>query len=79
MKNHSVFYLHFLITFGFVTFNKVITMQYYMWLIGAIFLVLPETKIVTLKLHRKALALSLQYILGISMWIWLSLRLEQSG
>jgi hypothetical protein len=64
-----------LITFGFVEFNKVITLQYYMWVWGALFLVLPESRILTMKQYRKGINLTLQWVLGVSLWIWLSLRL----
>lgn len=37
----SVYYAHFIITYAFVSFNKVITMQYYMWIFGSLLLVLP--------------------------------------
>ncbi len=40
LKN-SMFYLHFLLTFGFVVFNSVITLQYYQWIGTALLLVLP--------------------------------------
>ncbi len=74
-KRYSIYYMHFLITFGFVEFNKVITLQYYMWVWGALFLVLPESRILTMKQYRKGINLTLQWVLGVSLWIWLSLRL----
>jgi phosphatidylinositol glycan class M len=40
-KSFSMFYIQFLITFGFVEFNTVITLQYYQWVFGALLLVLP--------------------------------------
>jgi hypothetical protein len=71
--------MHFLITFGFVEFNKVITLQYYMWVWGALLLVLPESRIMTMKQYRKGINLALQWVLGVALWIWLSLKLENSG
>jgi len=79
VKNYSPFYLHFLVTFGFVTFNKVITLQYYMWIFGSLILVLPESLILTKKHFRMGFGLCLQYIFPILVWIWLSLRLEGAG
>jgi hypothetical protein len=50
-------------------------MQYYMWIIGALLLVLPESKIITKQLYRKAIGLSLQFILGVAVWIWFSMKI----
>lgn len=79
VKTYSPFCIHFLITFCFVTFNKVITLQYYMWVLGSLLLVMPESLIFINKMYRKGLAIILQYFFPILMWIWLSLRLEGGG
>lgn len=71
-----MFYIHFLITFGFVQFNTVITLQYYMWVIGAMLLVLPESRILTWGMYRKGFNLILQWFLAVGLWIWMSLKLE---
>jgi hypothetical protein len=75
IRSYSPFYLHFLATLAFVTFNKVITMQYYMWIFGALLLVLPESLIFINKLYRKGLSLAIQYFFPIIIWIWMSMRL----
>ena len=71
----SMFYLHFLITFGFVEFNTVITLQYYQWVFGALLLVLPESRILTFNQHKKGFNLAIQWFLGIAIWIWMSIKL----
>jgi hypothetical protein len=76
MRGYSPFYLHFLVTFAFVTFNKVITLQYYMWVMGALILVLPESLIFQQGRFRMGWGLLLQWALPIMIWIWLSMRLE---
>ncbi len=79
LKGYSIFFLHFLATYAFVSFNKVITLQYYMWILGALILVLPESLIFIQKRYRMGFGLLLQYILSIIIWIWLSLSLENEG
>jgi len=62
-------------TFAFVEFNTVITLQYYEWVWGSLFLVLPESRILTWKQYRKGFNLALQWFLPIAIWIWMSLKL----
>jgi phosphatidylinositol glycan class M len=78
-RKYSIFYLQFLITFAFVEFNTVITLQYYEWVFGALLLVLPESRIITFSQHRKGFNLALQWFFGISIWIWMSMKLEGDG
>ena len=68
-----------IIMYAFVSFNKVITMQYYMWVIGALLLVLPESTLLTNKHRRfqKAFSYIMQWMLGILLWVWLSIKLEK--
>ena len=77
----SPFYAVFLITYAFVNFNKVITMQYYMWLWGSLLILLPESSLVTNsnRRWRTAFNLGIQWVLGIMVWVWLSFRLEKDG
>lgn len=77
----SPYYGIFLVSYAFVNFNKVITMQYYMWIWGALLLLLPESSIMTNSNRRfqKSFNYSIQWILGIMVWVWLSGKLEGSG
>jgi len=70
-----MFYMQFLMTFGFVEFNSVITLQYFQWVYGALFLVLPESRIMTFKNYKKGFNLALQWLLGVAVWIWMSIKL----
>jgi phosphatidylinositol glycan class M len=79
LRGYSPFYLHFLATYAFVSFNKVITMQYYMWIFGALILALPDSLIFTQKRFRMGYGLILQYFLPILTWIWLSMKMENDG
>lgn len=74
----SPYYGIFLITYAFVNFNKVITMQYYMWIWGALLLLLPESSLMTNtnRRIRKSFNLIIQWILGIMVWVWFSRKLE---
>lgn len=73
----SPFYAIFIITYAFVNFNKVITMQYYMWLWGALLILAPESSLMTNtnRRWRTAFNLTIQWVLGIMVWVWLSFRL----
>lgn len=79
VRGYSPLYLHFLITFAFVGFNKVITLQYYMWVLGALLPALSESIIISQGRLRMGWGLLLQWALPIMVWIWLSLRLENEG
>ena len=79
VRNHSLYNLLFLSTTAFVMFNRVITMQYYMWVLGLVILVLPENLTYTQNRHRMGLSYALQYLFPLLVWIWLSLRLEGEG
>lgn len=80
-KSVSPYYAHFLVTFVFVCFNKVITMQYYMWVFGALILLLPESSLYTNSFRRfqKAFGWLMQWLLGILLWVWLANKLEGEG
>ena len=74
-------YAFFLCTYAFVSFNKVITLQYYMWVWGALLLVLPESNLATNSSRRlqKSFNYTIQWVLGILIWVWMSIKLESSG
>jgi hypothetical protein len=76
-KNISPYYAHFLITYAFVSFNKVITMQYYMWIFGALLILLPESSLMTNsnRRYQKSFGYLMQYCLGILLWVWSSIKL----
>ena len=77
----SFYYAHFLITYAFVSFNKVITMQYYMWIFGSLLLVLPESTLTTNshRRYQKIFSYVMQFLLGILLWVWSSIKLEKEG
>ena len=74
-------YAMFLITYAFVNFNKVITLQYYMWMWAALLLVLPESSLMTNSNRRlqKSFNYTIQWVLGVAVWVWMSLKLEGDG
>ena len=80
-KSISPAYGLFLITYAFIAFNKVITMQYYMWVWGALLVLLPESNLLTNSNRRlqKSFNYAIQWVLGILVWVWMSIRLEQQG
>lgn len=65
----------FVLTFGFVTFNKVVTSQYFIWYLSLLPLCLPE-------LHMsnfKKLAIGLGWLSSQGLWLFSAYRLEFLG
>ncbi|KAI7907986.1 PEANUT1 [Cokeromyces recurvatus] len=72
----DTFFACFIQTFIFVTYNKVITSQYFMWYICLFPLILPSLKI-TFK--WKGLMLLLAWIIGQALWLNFAYKLEFLG
>lgn len=65
----------FVITFGFVTFNKVVTSQYFLWYLSLLPLCLAE-----LNLSRtKSAAMAMAWLLSQALWLFCAYRLEFLG
>lgn len=65
----------FLLTFGFVTFNKVVTSQYFLWYLGLLPLCLPE-----LDLNRtKSALMATAWLASQAIWLLCAYRLEFLG
>ncbi|CAO3677922.1 unnamed protein product [Rhizopus microsporus] len=69
----DIFFACFLQTFLFVTYNKVITSQYFMWYICLFPLILPSTKI---HLKWKGIILLAAWIAGQAIWLKYAYQLE---
>lgn len=71
----------FIATYAFVSFNKVITLQYYMWVWGALLFLLPESTLLNnaSRRYQKAFSYVMQWVLGVLVWVWMSLKLERDG
>ena len=56
-------------------------MQYYMWVFAALILVLPESSLMTNSNRRfqKSFSYFMQWLLGILLWVWASIKLEKEG
>ena len=56
-------------------------MQYYMWIWGALLLLLPESNLMTNSHRRlqKSFNYTIQWVLGIMVWVWFSGKLENQG
>ncbi|KAG1141783.1 hypothetical protein G6F38_008183 [Rhizopus arrhizus] len=69
----DVFFACFLQTFLFVTYNKVITSQYFMWYICLFPLILPSTKI---QMKWKGVLLLAGWVVGQAVWLNYAYQLE---
>ncbi|KAK4518905.1 Alginate_lyase domain-containing protein [Mucor velutinosus] len=72
----DLFFAAFMQTFIFVTFNKVITSQYFMWYICLFPLILPSSKI---KFRWRGLQLLLAWVAGQGLWLNFAYQLEFLG
>ncbi|KAG1082597.1 hypothetical protein G6F42_022520 [Rhizopus arrhizus] len=72
----DLFFATFVQTFIFVTFNKVITSQYFMWYICLFPLILPSSK---MKFKWKGLLLLLAWVAGQGLWLNFAYQLEFLG
>ena len=82
VKKRSLFFCYGLMMFYFVTFNRVVTDQYYMWELFGIYLVIPEMEAfkkknwsgVVTRIVRDHLVTPLPVIL----WLMMALKLENN-
>ncbi|KAI8351486.1 PIG-M-domain-containing protein [Choanephora cucurbitarum] len=72
----DILFACFLQTFLFVTFNKVITSQYFMWYICLFPLVLPSSRI---KFRWKGLSMLIAWAAGQACWLYYAYGLEFLG
>ena len=77
--SHNLEFSFFLISYVFVLFNKVLTVQYYMWAHVPILLILPYCKWVEFKLWRAGIHAYLLWLLGVMLWVWCSIQVETYG
>ena len=56
-------------------------MQYYMWVWTALILLLPESTLLTTSNRsiQKSFSYFMQWLLGILLWVWSSIKLEREG
>ena len=50
-----------------------------MWVWGRLLLVLPESRLLTYNQSTKAFNYAIQWVLGVGLWVWISIKLEQDG
>ncbi|KAI9563083.1 hypothetical protein GHT06_010540 [Daphnia sinensis] len=65
----------FVLTFGFVTFNKVVTSQYFLWYLSLLPLCLPELNFS----NTKRIAMASAWLLSQGVWLLFAYRLEFLG
>ena len=65
----------FVLTFGFVTFNKVVTSQYFLWYLSLLPLCIPELHFS----NTKRVSMGLGWLISQGMWLLCAYRLEFLG
>lgn len=60
----------FLLTYIFVLFNKVLTVQYYMWIFASLCLVVNSLAYVMLGKWRAMVHMFAVWLLGVLVWVW---------
>lgn len=60
----------FLLTYIFVLFNKVLTVQYYMWVFASFALVINSSNYIQNRRWRGLLHLFSVWLLGVLTWVW---------
>jgi hypothetical protein len=66
-------------TYIFVSFNKVLTVQYYMWSFASLTLVINSSNYVQAKRWRGILHMFSVWLLGILTWVWVAEKIETQG
>lgn len=69
----------FLLTYIFVLFNKVLTVQYYMWTFASFALVINASGYVQNKRWRGLLHITAVWLLGVLTWVWTAEKIETQG
>jgi phosphatidylinositol glycan class M len=69
----------FLMTYIFVSFNKVLTVQYYMWSFTALTLVINSSNYIQIKRWRGLLHMFAVWMLGVLTWMWVAEKIESKG
>lgn len=69
----------FLMTYVFVLFNRVLTVQYYMWIFSSLVLVINASMFVTQKKWRALLHMFCVWMLGVLTWVWVAEKIEGKG
>lgn len=69
----------FLMTYVFVLFNKVLTVQYYMWIFASLALIVNSLTLVIMSKWRALLHLFATWILGVLVWVWCAQKIEGQG
>lgn len=62
----------FLMTYVFVLFNRVLTVQYYMWVFSSLVLVMNSSMFVIQKKWRALLHMFCVWMLGVLTWVWVA-------
>jgi hypothetical protein len=69
----------FLMTYIFVLFNKVLTVQYYMWTFASLALIINASGYVQNRKWRGLLHMFSIWLLGVLTWVWTAEKIESQG